>query len=106
MPEIELDRLDDAAGMRDDTEDGPVMLLLFVESTLAVVGAVWLLGTADDWWLLAIALTVHLGMTVLVLFAVFAVVSGRRPLARAQVRRPAVPRPPRVQASHRPVPTP
>jgi hypothetical protein len=103
MPDIEPDRVDDAAVTRDDTEDGPLMLLLFVEATLAVVGGVWLLGSGSAWWLLAVALTVHLGMTVLVLWVVFAIVSDRAPLARRQTRRPALPRP---QPTGRPLPTP
>jgi hypothetical protein len=93
MSEVEPDRIDEAVGTRDDSEDGPLMLLLFVEASLAVVGGVWLLGSGSAWWLLAVALAVHLATTILVLYVVFAVIGGRAPFGVSRARRPALPGP-------------
>jgi Flp pilus assembly protein TadB len=44
------------------------LLAVFGLAALVVVGAVWLVGAVGQWWLLAPAMAVHLGMTALVVW--------------------------------------
>jgi hypothetical protein len=60
------------------TISGLGLLFLFAVATLLVVLAVWLLGVVGGWWLLALAMFVHLGMTGAVIWG----------LARALADRP------------------
>lgn len=50
------------------TISGLGLLFLFALATLLVVLAVWLLGMLGGWWVLALAMLVHLGMTAAVIW--------------------------------------
>jgi hypothetical protein len=50
------------------TVSGLGLLFLFTLATLLVVLAVWLLSVLGGWWVLSIAMLVHLGMTAAVIW--------------------------------------
>jgi len=50
------------------TISGLGLLFLFSVATLLVVLAVWLLGVFGGWWLLGLAMLVHLAMTAAVIW--------------------------------------
>lgn len=51
-----------------DGRSGIGLLFLFALATLLVVIAVWALGVVGGWWVLGVAMVVHLGMTTAVLW--------------------------------------
>jgi hypothetical protein len=52
----------------NDRISGLALLFLFSLATLLVVIAVWALGAFGGWWLLGLAMVVHLGTTAAVMF--------------------------------------
>jgi hypothetical protein len=59
------------------TISGLGLLLLFAVATLLVVLAVWLLGVVGGWWVLGLAMVVHLGMTAAVIWGLARALSDR-----------------------------
>jgi fatty acid desaturase len=52
----------------NDRVSGMALLFLFSLATLLVVIAVWALGVLGGWWMLGVAMVIHLGMTTAVMF--------------------------------------
>jgi hypothetical protein len=50
------------------TISGLGLLFLFAVATLLVVLAVWLLGAIGGWWVLGLAMVIHLAMTAVVIW--------------------------------------
>lgn len=53
-------------------------MALFTVAILLVVGAVWALAALGGWWMLALAMLVHLCVSALVMFEVARVIRGGR----------------------------
>jgi hypothetical protein len=49
------------------SDRGIPLFLLFFSATLIMVGAVWLLGAVDRWWILIVAIGIDLVVTCVVL---------------------------------------
>jgi small-conductance mechanosensitive channel len=73
---VERDQADGPARSPGDGT-GITLLLLFTLATMIVVGAIWMLAALGGWWMLALAIAVHLAMTSVVLRAVVAVADER-----------------------------
>ncbi len=63
----------------DDTGSGHAMFLIFTTAVLTVTGAVALLALVDAWWMLAVAFTVDLSMTAVVVLTIVYAMDGRAP---------------------------
>jgi hypothetical protein len=53
--------------MDDDMRQGLGLLFLFSLATALVVFAVWAIGLLGGWWMLGVAMAIHLSMTATVL---------------------------------------
>ncbi|HKN94582.1 MAG TPA: hypothetical protein VJU60_09635 [Thermoleophilaceae bacterium] len=60
-----------------DGRSGIGLLFLFAFATLLVVIAVWALGALGGWWVLGVAMVVHLAMTAAVLWGLARALSDR-----------------------------
>ena len=90
MQEIGRDRADARALSPEDEDRGTALLALLAAASMIVVGAVWMLGAIGGWWMLALAVAVHLTMTAIVIVAVFVVVGEYRRPPRAARHRGSV----------------
>ncbi|MGH2872068.1 MAG: hypothetical protein ACRDL5_06355 [Solirubrobacteraceae bacterium] len=72
MDEDPTDRDDDDTGM------GQALFFIFIAASLIATGGVVILAVIDSWALLAVALVIHVTMTVVVSLAVFNAVAGHR----------------------------
>jgi small-conductance mechanosensitive channel len=94
MREVKSDHADDRALSPGDEGQGTALLALFTAASMIVVGAVWMVGTFGGWWVLALAVALHLTMTATVIVAAFAVVGEYRRPPRAARHRGSVHRAP------------
>jgi hypothetical protein len=53
------------------------MFLIFTTAALIVTGAVWALAAVGGWWMLGVAVAVHVAMTAVVALEVLHVIDGR-----------------------------
>jgi glycosyltransferase A (GT-A) superfamily protein (DUF2064 family) len=53
-------------------------MAIFTVAILLVVGAVWALAAVGGWWMLGLAMLVHLCVSALVMFEVARVIGGRK----------------------------
>jgi hypothetical protein len=61
----------------DDSGMGLAMFVSFIAACLIVTGAVAMLALINTWWVLGLAFGIHVIMTTIVGFAVFAALNGR-----------------------------
>jgi membrane protein implicated in regulation of membrane protease activity len=61
----------------DDSGAGLVMFVIFTAAALVVTGAVALVALVDTWWILGVAFTIHVLMTIVVVATIVSATNGR-----------------------------
>jgi hypothetical protein len=72
-------RRDDASSSPHDSRRLNALLLVFVATSVVVVGALWAAVAIGTWWALVLVIAVHFVTTAIVFGAVSFVLSGHRP---------------------------
>jgi hypothetical protein len=86
----------------NDGDRGLALLALFIAAMLLDVTGVWVLSALGGWWLLTLAMAIHLLMACLVLGAVTGVVGDQGGSAEARDPRPVRSERPRRNAAPAP----
>lgn len=61
----------------DDTAGGLALFLIFVGAVLVVTAAVVLVALLRTWWVLGVAIAIHVLMTTIVVMTILSVMDGR-----------------------------
>ena len=64
-------------GALDDSGGGFAMFVVFTAAVLIVTGAVAVLALVATWWMLAVALAIHVLMSTAVVMTIMSVMDGR-----------------------------
>lgn len=73
--------MSDPTPSQADGRNGLGLLFLFALATLLVVIAVWALGALGGWWVLGVAMVIHLAMTAAVIWGLARALADRPPAA-------------------------
>ncbi len=87
MRTLERDQTVAVARSPDDGGQILALIALFTGATLLVVGAVWALTVVTAWWMLAVAIAIHLATTSVVLIEVARVIGERHSAPSGRRRR-------------------
>jgi fatty acid desaturase len=84
----------DPVAEEDDSGGGLAMFVIFTAAVLIVTGAVAMVALVNGgWWVLGLAFTVHVFMTVVVVATIVHVMAGRPSATSQDEPEPARPRP-------------
>jgi membrane protein implicated in regulation of membrane protease activity len=76
-----------ASGLLEDSGAGLAMFVIFTTAVLVVTGAVALVALLNTWWILGVAIAIHMLTTIVVVATIVSVMNGR---SRAQADRRSV----------------